>query len=361
MRSRNTRGRGWLPNAGLVFCALVVAVIACELVLRISGLAPGPRAETWDDRTRIVRTEESRYFERLNSLGLRGGSEFDQGSKAHQLVFLGDSFVWGLGVSDDELMSHWTEERLEASSGAAWSVLAAGRPGMGTVAEHQLLLELVPRLRIDGVVLFYFVDNDPWDNLWESALVSGSDPGDQVRRARGESGTTRTRAWLYRRSAFYRFLRARFFAVGTVWEVPKRILEQCRRDHGGSFRASDALTRNALEGIRKTVAAAGGQFIGVVIIPRQEQITAQGFEHFVQRYQLDPRNYDRGLPQQRLIRDVLLPGGFNYLDLSAGFEGRDASELYFRLDGHFTPVGHREVAERVSSWILEHWKPPSHD
>jgi hypothetical protein len=348
-------GHRVVVNGVLLSVSLAVALVAAELLLRAFGLAPQQNVDVWSSRTRVVHDGECRYYERVNSLGLRDARELGLEGKARQVAFLGDSFVWGMGVSNDETFATLAEQLLEDETGLAWTVVAAGRRGIGTVEEARVLAGIVEKARLDAVVVFYFVDNDPWDNLWEEAVSTGSAPSEEVARGHGAVQSVALKGWLYRHVALYRFARSRLASAGTLRDFPFRLLDQCRPEKADSFRDADELTRRSLEVMRQEVERRGGRFLGVVIIPRQEQIDSESFRAFLASYHAEPSLYDRTLPQRRVVERVLRPGGYAYLDLTDVLGGRSRGELYFPLDGHFNPAGHRAVALAVSSWVLERW------
>lgn len=81
------------------------------------------------------------------------------------VVFLGDSYVEGAYVSDDETAA----EQLERLSG--WSVQNLGRSGYGTLQELEVLRLHALRLRPRAVAWFFYEGNDLYDDeTYENAL-----------------------------------------------------------------------------------------------------------------------------------------------------------------------------------------------
>jgi len=161
-------------NATLLIASLLLSLLLVESVLRFFGLAPATEIEKLDDRTSVVKDREFRYVVRTNSLGIRDARDFAEEARCLRVVFAGDSFVFGNGVSNQETFAAVTESLLNERSSRSWQVLNAGRPGAGTILEAAIVRDLVSRLRVDGVVLFYFVDNDPYDTLRENVAGGGS-------------------------------------------------------------------------------------------------------------------------------------------------------------------------------------------
>jgi hypothetical protein len=92
-----------------------------------------------------------------NSLGLRD-DEFNLDAKP-TIMFLGDSFVWGLDSEADERFTELLKARIPD-----YKILAAGVSGYGTDQEYLLLKRLWPKVKPAVVVLVFCTDNDRSDN-----------------------------------------------------------------------------------------------------------------------------------------------------------------------------------------------------
>jgi hypothetical protein len=92
-----------------------------------------------------------------NSLGLRD-EEFIQDARP-TIMFLGDSFVWGLDSEADERFTELLKPRLPG-----YKILAAGVSGYGTDQEYLLLKRLWQEVKPAVVVLIFCSDNDRLDN-----------------------------------------------------------------------------------------------------------------------------------------------------------------------------------------------------
>jgi hypothetical protein len=92
-----------------------------------------------------------------NSLGLRD-EEFTLDAKP-TIMFVGDSFVWGLDAEADERFTELLKPRIPD-----YKILAAGVSGFGTDQEYLLLKRLWPRVKPAVVVLIFCTQNDRDDN-----------------------------------------------------------------------------------------------------------------------------------------------------------------------------------------------------
>ena len=79
------------------------------------------------------------------------------------ILVLGDSFVWGLFLDNDELMPQRLQHEL-AQAGYEVEVSNFGMAGYGTDQELLVLREYGPRLAPELVVLAFFYSNDFEDN-----------------------------------------------------------------------------------------------------------------------------------------------------------------------------------------------------
>jgi hypothetical protein len=114
------------------------------------GWAPVPGSISSATNARTVQV-------RHNSLGLRD-EEFSLDAKP-TILFLGDSFVWGLDAESGERFSEQLKPRI-----ASHKILAAGVSGYGTDQEYLLLRRLWPQVRPAIVVLMFCTQNDRGDN-----------------------------------------------------------------------------------------------------------------------------------------------------------------------------------------------------
>jgi len=92
-----------------------------------------------------------------NSLGLRD-DEFVSDARP-TILFLGDSFVWGLDSEADERFTNLLKAKIPDRE-----ILAAGVSGFGTDQEYLLLQRLWPKVKPAVVVLIFCSQNDRLDN-----------------------------------------------------------------------------------------------------------------------------------------------------------------------------------------------------
>jgi hypothetical protein len=164
--------RKLLQSFGTVAVMTIVTLAALEIILRVAdfrelregvserslsyqydaelGWLPIPGSNSAVTNTRTVQAHH-------NSLGLRD-DEFTLDAQP-TIMFLGDSFVWGLDAEAGERFSELLKPRI-----LNYKILAAGVSGYGTDQEYLLLQKLWPKVRPAVVVLIFCTDNDRADN-----------------------------------------------------------------------------------------------------------------------------------------------------------------------------------------------------
>lgn len=166
------RLRRLLVSLGVTVGMAFATLVALEVVLRIAdfrelregdsertlgyrydaeiGWVPVPNSTSVVINARPVQV-------RHNSMGLRE-EEWSSSTKP-VIMFLGDSFVWGLDAEAGERFTELLKPRLPNHR-----ILAAGVSGYGTDQEYLLLRRLWPQVRPAVVVLVFCSDNDRLDN-----------------------------------------------------------------------------------------------------------------------------------------------------------------------------------------------------
>ncbi len=139
---------------------------------------------------------------RVNALGVRG-AEIDPGDPRPRLVFLGDSFVFGYGIEENESVPVRLERELERR-GLRAQVINAGTPGYGTRQQSAWLRAFGLALRPQMVILGIYLENDLEDNGREDAWLVSQRAlvGD-----RSHPAFNPLFDWLYRHSHLYGLLR----------------------------------------------------------------------------------------------------------------------------------------------------------
>jgi hypothetical protein len=103
------------------------------------------------------------YWFSHNSMGFRGTKEYDTKQEAYRVLFIGDSFTYGVGLNDDQTFPYLAENILQAKNYSV-ELINAGNPGVGTDYELKLIQVYGEKLRADLVVLCF-----DWSDFYDNA------------------------------------------------------------------------------------------------------------------------------------------------------------------------------------------------
>ena len=159
-------------NLALVVTALLVALLLCELLLRILGVSYP--VYVWTDPIRGVahipgsksRTlPDGRSWIEINDDGMRGPDATPKAAPGtFRIALLGDSFIEAFEVPYDKTVGEVIERRLSARRGTPVEVLNFGVGGYGTTQELLTLQHQVWKYSPDLVLLAVTTGNDISDN-----------------------------------------------------------------------------------------------------------------------------------------------------------------------------------------------------
>jgi hypothetical protein len=260
------------------------------------GWTPAPNSAS---RVTNARTVSVRH----NSLGLRDGELSRDGKPV--MMFLGDSFVWGLDVEASERFTDLLKPRI-----ANYDILAAGVSGYGTDQEYLLLRRLWPLVKPAVVVLVFCADNDRLDNS-SNIRYEGYQKPYFVIGADGQPALRGQPVPLSRQQYF-----GDVWLVRNLWLARIAVSVYLKIRHPVLFVPDP--TEKLVGLIRAYVEGKGGKFL--VAIQRRDDDLA----HYLQR---------SGIPFVSLDGAAAYPGG--------------------GIGGHWTPEGQAFVAERIFKLLAE--------
>jgi lysophospholipase L1-like esterase len=295
---------------------------------------------------------------RINSEGLRGPEVDPDPDQATRILVIGDSFVFGVGVEDDETFTARLPEHLAGSLGSTEG-LNAGIPAFGVPDAESWLRRHGLKLEPDVVVMAVFLGND---------LADAAHAGDEVVIVDGllapKQSSQGIKVWLHRHSHLYvaikglleqpgfRPLRAKL-GLGEPWKV-RTLREEFgvyRRNVQTEMASAIEATDRALAGLA-AMATESGFALGAVLIPSEIQIDPGRWQAGLAGLDLDPEQYDPAAPTQ-VFKGLLDRHQIPTLDLTGVFaEGLARGDaLYFRFDRHWTTDGHAVAAERLAEFL----------
>lgn len=382
---------------------LLLALVVAGLVLKPADWLLGWVADT--ERRHLLRLDgnaqwrhtsnEFDYVFRTNQLGLRGPARpFAKLVGRQRVVVIGDSFVAGVGVGEQDVFTsvlgqRWANSHIE--------VVNLGRAGTSTIRELTLYEELGRRFEPDVVVLVYYLGNDL------AEVVEEQDAAEQV--AWRPQGTLRrvVYAWcpnVYRELAIRKRLiraetqmgnrtseqivariRAEAVQVGVdpnlaeerYGSLPDKVRRMAREGQFPEYRYLQAClfprrfqnsidpadeffqpawarTERALDQLKQAVDSDGAQLM-LVLVPEAIQVSAAAMDFnkdlgfVVDSHWLEEKSgrtagalavwaRRAGVPLLEMLRPLR----------------ESPKPTYFVEDGHWTTVGHRVMAESLFQW-----------
>ncbi len=327
--------RYFFPCYREVDCSLHQA----EMMLLNSNVLFDPSLDAYSERfgfrlspneEQIVEKPEYRHTARTNSLGFRTKEIAPRGANELRSLLLGDSFFYGTGVEEEDMISTWLERLNAEDDSAQYSLIAYNFAVFGYNTVQQLIVarEFVQDIGPHEIVLGLFIGNDILPNA--IAYIDG-----EGNYAVSEERLTRMRNELHSyyppllgASVIYRMM-ARLAVVPRLrYKMASRpeILEE---------------TYSLLEELGSLSLANESGFSVVIIYPRDG--TAGGF---MQRW-------TRSRVVGNRIRVFCEQNDIRVIDLLDYIEGREDMRRYlYTSDGHFNPAGSRLVAQIIRSNIL---------
>ncbi len=361
---------------------LTASLMGAELLLRFGGLRPWGVAvnsrwmftETpggtiltapgWQGR----QTVEGRSIRvRLNSLGMRGPELANtKGPEEQRVLVLGDSFVWGYGVAEEETFCHRLELGLCQSTGHPVRVGNAGAPSYGLLKQAATLRRARDSFDPDVVVSCTFVGNDFVDDLrrterifegywfsgWSARFMDVSWRGRNMVRFRTAKIIEQ---WLARHLPTLAIDKARIAELTreeseAAQRLPRPEFFMDELEETADVRECLARSRSALEELRDIAAPAA---VLVVLIPTESHLSQAAFEADLEHAGLDPSEYRRGLVSERIsgIADAL---GLRFLDLTTFLAKEPDRALSWQPVGkHFSILGNSKVATWLEPVLTE--------
>lgn len=290
-----------------------------------------------------------------NPYGFRGAIDPDANSDEPRYAVVGDSFVFGFGVNDDET---FVELLNRAHEGEA-RFLNFGTPGYSTDQEYLLIRDRVLPFAPEAVFLFVYLGNDLCDNELPMPLQAdlpkprfefdgdkfvlqnpaSEDRREELRAQRpglmeivlgGRQSRSGLSAWL-NRSAAWRVLAERFFPPGDV----SRGFEQ-------RFAPSLKLFSFLVGKIRTACESHDASLI-LVLLPGRSYVERPGSVAFQYQNYLRKKILENKEDLKTPIHDL---AGWMLTE-----HERNPGHWFYPNDGHLTPEGHRLVADYLDQHL----------
>ncbi len=327
----------WLPALLTLLVGLGLAALAAEGLARLffdeavqprfvvdSGYGVRWNQSGVDTRHYVPGDYDVRVT--TNSAGMRGPREYatEPAPGVRRVLLLGDSFTFGFGVEDGEVVSAVLEDRLNAVPEAPRSeVLNLGVSGFGQAEELVTFGARGRAYQPDVVVVLYF-DNDIGNNAVSQLYTADPDgtvaptgnsylPGVKVQERLYAIPPVR---WLFEHSEAWNLVRNRLSIL-----VQNALLErQGMQKFDDATPVGTDLTRALLAALAAEIRAAGARPV-FLVIPNRGMTS----------------NFPLTRPEVEALGVTLL-------------DGRDflAPGDYYERDGHWRPSGHAKAAAELA-------------
>lgn len=387
--SAGRRREGRLPRRlGLVLLGAAVGLVLAELAARL--LLPPPRTHDQPNElhaelgfrgvpgTRIPFQDERGSYEfALGRQGFRGRELPAGPGAARRVLFLGDSFLVGLGLRAEELVTARSERALR-ERGVTAEVYNLSTIDTGTGQQLLLLERFGPGLAPDDVVLVLYPANDVVNDTIELAGRTRVSPADAVRPYVLPDGEGLAREYVHPLRGPLR-THSRLFALAErslfSWSVsgvgpapsmtarlrngrpPREELEIFRRhDPGDAWEQGWRRSFSLLRAVRDRCQQLGARLL-VLVVPSEHQVQrgakVVGWDLATRLVLSKPLDalLDWNLPEQRLARFFGQQGIEARLLLGPLREAVAAGQRVYARDGHLSEAGHALAARPVVDWL----------
>lgn len=289
----------------------------------------------------------------INTIGLRSPSVGDKSKK--RILLLGDSFVFGFGVQQEEMIAHYLQKQI----GGEEEVISAGFLGdSGPDTSLSYLLHTINLIQPDIVIVVLFPYNDLGDlkkTKWsvdESNLLTVHMPDrwvDSNGYLRRQDTPWKYSVWLLRDSHLFQFVVNRLEYLIGIWiqkisiklgivqegQIRNESFERClyeKRCDGewGVVKEKATTVFSSLRSFSKEHEIP----LLVVSIPLKSQIDGEKSMETV---------------FHRWVSETSLP----FLDLFHSLRAENLEATLYLPDGHFTAMGNKIAAEAMADWLSE--------
>jgi lysophospholipase L1-like esterase len=275
-------------------------------------------------------------FVKINSKGFRGPAiDYTRAPNKRRVLVLGDSYVWGYGVNEDEVFTELLRKAMPEVE-----VVNMGVSGYSTDQELLLYRDEGYKYKAD-LVTIVLTENDPLGNLLTQHYIIYGKPAFQVQDeglALLNQPVAKTALWKrvasefatrsYVLTAANRYLYSKAIQNGATSAAPPN-QENGNSGAAGEFprTAEEKITLRLLVELKREIAARQGEAELLVV-------------------------FTEDLTHSQEIAQYLATFGIPSLDLEKHIHEKDTS-LHLRDDFHWNAEGHKKVAEVLTDRLRE--------
>jgi len=328
----------------LVLCiSCVIALLLVEIGLRIFSPGKGGELIVITFSEDFAKMDEALGFKGIpfaqgvsyncetkvrykhNSRGWRNTERaVEKTGEIYRALMLGDSFVWGVGVGQESVLTYVLED-----IGDNLEVINVSFPRWATVNEYRYFETEGIYYKPDMLLVMFFVGNDLIGN---GAYEKGGYEGWEPPTSEKKEYTFLSYKYIQDHSRIYRRWKRKRRDLKMQWGLKPIFTEY--DENSPEWKA----TTGWIDRFRDLADKEGVKLVFVLVPEKKQFFISKG----------------RRKPQDMLI-DYMKKNGVAYLDLLPVFEKRcgknGQNRGYFRYDGHWNELGHRVAAEEIYKFI----------
>ncbi len=297
---------------------------------------------------------------RVNTLGMRG-AEVEPPSGVPRWLVVGDSFTFAAQVPEQDTFV----SRLGEITGT--EVFNGGVDGDSTWQSSRRYLRVAPQVQPDGVILVYFLGNDPQDNERFTPSAPVANPRPAPAREKAPQLEPRLRPW-----ESFLFEHSFLYAHWRVWSRTRDLsgrgagdvhrwrgeMELFTTRGAGALRNLLPRTEAAFAELAELTAERGDRLV-VALAPPVYSIDVARLPPTLEMVGLDPAS---GSPDAvgDAVAGVLAKQGIASCDLAPALRQAQAAgeSPYLQFDGHWSVQGHATVAAALKACLDPSSAPP---
>jgi lysophospholipase L1-like esterase len=337
--------KNWL----IAFLSIALSLVAFELILR----ALVPESGLGRFGSEKVENIEFSYVTTHNSLGYRG-EEFSRNSPpgTRRVLFIGDSFVYGVGAARAETIPSLLENKLNSLEKSKFEVLNLGLPDGNTV-QYLETAKAFADFDADIVLLGFFVDNDVWAYEKESVRFF---LWDLIKRVMSTFYYNIFKICRYEWVNDYKIDQS-YKDLACEEKISPYVLSRANEiksnEHNFYKYMAKLLLRDSaiIENIKLIEEIFADKIFFVTIFPSKVQISNAYFDEMKRLGFKFRRNKPINSKIQSNLKKLLRRNGILYIDLRPAI--RESHDLhnrkhYYDIDSHFNPFGNEVVATAIA-------------
>jgi|Deesub1362A_J573_1020465.scaffolds.fasta_scaffold04519_2 hypothetical protein len=357
----------------LIIFGVLVALIFLEGALRITNYNSGLKnyhqpdpilghkgKPNLDTSFSIGWCLESRII--TNSQGWRSLKNFSQNKPRNviRIAVLGDSYVQGLQVDNNEIFTYLLEEKLNNNLGKNFEVYNFGISAYGTVREYLVLKEYVLDYKPDIVILLFYIGNDISDSgeEYEKYIMKIN----KKRILKSKLSILKTYQFIANDVIPKHPKLAKFLynlgIMDTKINDPKNLPQGYYiylDDYTPEVANNWKISLEYLSKMNSILDKNNITFI-VVFFDAQDIIYNELYTELLEKYpNAKNSKFDKEKPS-RILKIFLLENNISYLYLTEKFVERinkTGEKTYFPCDLHWNEIGHKWAAEEIYNYLIE--------